>query len=95
MIIPVKVAASVLEDFIIRGLREVQRAMIAEDPIRNRNAVVISIGSVLLSIECEDGKAIAWLGVEMVLGITLKNLRLGWTSQFLSEWFHPVTGARI
>ena len=70
MIIPVEVAASVLGDFIIRGLRQVQRAMIAEDPIRNRNAVVISIGSVFLSIECEDGKTVAWSGVEIVLGIT-------------------------
>ena len=69
--------------------------MITEGSSRNRNAVVISIGSVFLSIECEEGKWIAWSGVEMVLGVILKNVRLGWTSQFLSEWFHPVTGTRI
>ena len=95
MIIPVEVAASVLEDFVLRGLREVQRHMMTEDPIRSWNAVFISIGSVFLSIECEEGQGVTWSGVEMVLGAILKNLRLGWTSQLLSEWFHPVTGTRL
>lgn len=93
-IIPVQVAASVLEDFFLQGLREVQRAMV--DPTSTaRSAFQISIGSVFLNFLCDEGDIIALWGVEIIMGVMLHQVRMGWTNEFTSEWFHPVSGKKL
>ena len=94
MIIPVQVAASVLEDFLTQSLKRVQKKM-AGPKINLRTAFTINIGSVFLSFKCDDDQVLAWRAVEIIVQMLLDQVNMGWASEVKMEWFHAETGKRL
>lgn len=94
-IIPVQVAASVLEEFYTDCLRRIERKM-ARNEDNPRNAFTFSIGSVFLSFRVGDPTMkLEWWGCQIIVDALLRNARRGFTAQFRSEWWHPDTGSLV
>lgn len=92
MIIPVQVAASVLEEFYTDCLRRIERRMANNVPGPG-NAFTLSVGSVFLAFRIADPtKGLEWWACRIIVDALLKNARRGFTVQFKSEWWHPDTG---
>ena len=91
-IIPIQVAASVLEEFYNQCLRR-----IAREPSSNiMNAFTFSIGSVFLAIRVADPtQGMDWWGIRIIVETLLDNVRAGFTVQFNAEFRHPETNALL
>ena len=96
MIIPIQVAASVLEQFLTETLAKIARAQARGQASPNRNAFTLSSGSVFLAFKLADEtKGLKWEAVEILINVLLDNVRRGWTMQFRSELLHPETGTVV
>ena len=91
-IIPIQVAASVLEEFYNQCLRR-----IAREPSRDiMNAFTFNIGSVFLAIRVADPtEGMDWWGIRMIVATLLDNVRAGFTVQFNAEFRHPETNVLL
>ena len=95
MIIPVQVAASVLEEFYTDCLRRIERRMANNMPSPG-NAFTLSVGSVFLAFRIPDKtKGLEWWGCHVIIDALLTNVRRGFTVQFRSEWWHPDTDSFV
>lgn len=92
-IIPVQVAASVLEDFYADCLQHVSMKLLQNKPSPGTD-FTFSIGSVFLSFRAPD-QVLSWESCETIIDAMLANLRMGFTAQFNSEWFHPETNELV
>ena len=94
MIVPVQVAATVLEEFFTRALDKIQLKIDSSRPSPG-NAFTLNIGSVFFAFRCEEGNGMTWWAVEIVTKALLDNVRQGFVTQFKSEWQHPETGKKL
>lgn len=93
VLIPVQVAASVLEEFYTDCLRRIDGKMALNIPGPG-NAFTFSVGSVFLAFRVADPtKGLEWSGCQKIIDALLKNARRGFVGQFRSEWWHPDTGS--
>ena len=94
-IIPVQVAASVLEEFYTDCLKQIALKAFQNKP-NPGNAFTFNIGSVYLAFKLADQtQGLDWLGCELIVNVLLVNARAGLTTQFKSEWFHPETNKLV
>ena len=94
-IIPVQVAASVLEEFYTACLRRIALKQSLNIPAPG-NALTLTLGSVFLAFRAADpSQALTWVACEVIVDSLLSNARMGLTNQFKSEWFHPETGKLV
>ena len=88
-IIPVQVAASVLEEFYTSCLRRIARNQFRNRPAPG-NAFTFTMGSVLLAFRAADpDQGLTWSAYEMIIDNLLANARTGFTAPFKAEWYHP------
>lgn len=94
-IIPVQVAASVLEEFYTDCLHRIAPKLSQNSPAPG-NAFTLNIGSVFLAFRAADpSECLTWVACEIIVDALLTNARTGFTSQFKAEWFHPETGKLV
>ena len=87
-IIPVQVAASVLEEFFNKCLRRIARELSSN----SMNAFTFNLGSVFLAIRVADPtQGMGWWGIRIIVETLLDNVRGGFTVQFNAEFWHPET----
>ena len=87
-IIPVQVAASVLEEFYNKCLRRIARELSSN----SMNAFTFSLGSVFLAIRVADPtQGMDWRGIRIIVEMLLDNARRGFAVQFNAEFWHPET----
>lgn len=94
-IIPVQVAASVLEEFYNDCLRRITLKQSRNKPDPG-NAFAFNLGSVFLAFRAADpNQSLTWFACEIIIDGLLEHARMGFTTQFKSEWFHPETNKLV
>ena len=94
-IIPVHVAASVLEEFYTECLRRIALEEFLKKPGPG-NGITFNLGSVFLALKIGDPtKGIEWWGCRIIIEELLENVRQGFTAQFRSEWVHAESGTFV
>lgn len=94
-IIPVQVAASVLEEFYNDVLQRVSVNLLSNQPSPGTE-LTLSMGSVILSFRVQDpAQVLSWRACETIIDVLWTNAKMGFTVQFDSEWFDPETNMLV
>lgn len=96
MIIPVEVAASVLEDFLSGAIFCVGKQA-AATTVKPGTAITMSMGSVFLGVRtaADSSVEMTWQALQAILEVMLDHVQKGWTTEFKSEWYLEEMGMRI